>query len=68
MQTKRILKYFKVPKIYVFNKVKSFRGGVHPEEDKNLTENLPLEKITNPNQIILPLSQHIGKPANALVS
>ena len=52
----------------IFNKLNSFRGGVHPEEYKNLTENLPFEQMPNPKQIILPLSQHIGKPAKALVA
>jgi electron transport complex protein RnfC len=52
----------------IFNKLKSFQGGVHPEEYKNLTENLPFEQMPNPKQIILPLSQHIGKPAKALVA
>jgi len=51
-----------------FNKAKSFRGGVHPSEYKNLTENLPFERMPNPKQIILPLSQHIGKPAKVLVA
>jgi electron transport complex protein RnfC len=52
----------------IFNKLNSFQGGVHPEEYKNLTENLPFEQMPNPKQIILPLSQHIGKPAKALVA
>ena len=50
------------------NKIKSFQGGVHPKEYKNLTENLPFERMPNPKKIILPLSQHIGKPAKALVA
>ena len=52
----------------VLNKIKSFRGGVHPNEHKSLTENHPFEQMPNPKQIILPLSQHIGKPARALVA
>ena len=52
----------------IFNKLNSFQGGVHPEEYKNLTENLPFEQMPNPKQIILPLSQNIGKPAKALVT
>jgi electron transport complex protein RnfC len=52
----------------IFNKLNSFQGGVHPEEYKNLTESLPFEQMPNPKQIILPLSQHIGKPAKALVA
>jgi H+/Na+-translocating ferredoxin:NAD+ oxidoreductase subunit C len=52
----------------ILNKVKSFRGGVHPDEHKNLTEDSPLETMRNPKRIILPLSQHIGKQAKALVA
>ena len=51
----------------LFNKFSSFSGGVHPKEFKHLTEDLPIEIMPNPKQIILPLSQHIGKPAKALV-
>jgi len=51
----------------IFNKINTFGGGVHPHEYKNLTEDLSLEVMPNPNQIILPLSQHIGKPAKSLV-
>jgi len=51
----------------IINRIKSFQGGVHPNEHKNLTEDLPLEVMPNPKQIILPLSQHIGKPAKSLV-
>jgi len=52
----------------ILNKIKSFQGGVHPYEHKMLTEDLPLEQMPNPKQIILPLSQHIGKPAKSLVA
>jgi len=52
----------------ISSKIKSFKGGVHPEEYKNLTENSPFEVMPNPKRIILPLSQHIGKEAKALVA
>lgn len=51
----------------IFSNTKSFRGGVHPDEYKLLTEDIPFETLPNPKQISLPLSQHIGKPAKALV-
>ena len=51
----------------ILNKIKSFQGGVHPYEHKNLTEDSPLELMPNPKQIILPLSQHIGREAKSLV-
>ncbi|MFZ1519100.1 MAG: electron transport complex subunit RsxC [Ignavibacteriaceae bacterium] len=46
---------------------KTFHGGVHPNEYKELTENLAFESFPSPEQIILPLSQHLGKEAKALV-
>ena len=51
----------------IITKVKSFQGGIHPNEYKNLTKDLPFERMANPKQIILPLSQHIGKPSKSLV-
>lgn len=46
---------------------KTFKGGVHPAEYKSLTENMPFETMPNPKHIILPLSQHLGKPALPVV-
>lgn len=47
--------------------LKSFRGGVHPDEHKELTENLPFETMDVPEEVYLPISQHIGRPAKPLV-
>ena len=47
--------------------LKTFHGGIHPKEYKNLTEHLAFEKFPLPEQIILPLSQHLGKEAKAQV-
>ncbi len=47
---------------------KTFTGGAHPKEEKELTQHLPFEVMPVTKQIILPLSQHIGKPAKALVA
>ncbi len=49
------------------NHTKTFKGGVHPNEQKELTENLPFEVMPNPKQIIIPLTQHLGKPAKPIV-
>ncbi|MEN8192266.1 MAG: electron transport complex subunit RsxC [Bacteroidota bacterium] len=54
-----------MPKL--FNKLKSFKGGVHPHEYKHLTEHVPFEKLPTPSKIILPLSQHIGAPSTVIV-
>lgn len=45
----------------------TFRGGVHVDEHKN-TENSPIEKMTPPAEVAIPMSQHIGAPAVPLVA
>jgi len=51
----------------LFSKAKTFRGGVHPSEFKELTEKVAFEVMPNPKLVILPLKQHIGKDAKTLV-
>ena len=46
---------------------KTFHGGVHPKEYKELTEHLAFELFPLPEQIVLPLSQHLGREAKAIV-
>jgi len=45
-----------------------FSGGIHPAENKDLSTTRPIEKSSLPEQLILPLQQHIGAPAEACVS
>ncbi len=45
----------------------SFRHGVHPPESKELTAALPTRRMPFPDEIVLPLRQHAGKPARAIV-
>lgn len=42
-------------------------GGVHPPENKLRSLQLPLAQLPLPDIIILPLSQHIGAPARAVI-
>ena len=44
-----------------------FYGGVHPVENKEYTEHLALKKFPEPDTVIIPLSMHIGAPANPVV-
>ena len=44
-----------------------FYGGVHPEENKEYTEHMALRKFPEPDTVIIPLSMHIGAPANPVV-
>jgi electron transport complex protein RnfC len=47
---------------------RTFRHGVHPDARKELTEGQPIERIPVPDQLILPLSQHLGAPSEPVVS
>ena len=40
-----------------------FRHGVHPPELKELTRALPIRRLPFPDEVVLPLRQHAGKPA-----
>lgn len=46
----------------------SFAHGVHPPELKDLTRELPTRRLPFPTEVVLPLSQHAGKPARVIVS
>lgn len=46
---------------------KTFKGGVHPPENKKITENCKFENILVPSVCRIPLQQHIGKPAKPIV-
>jgi Na+-translocating ferredoxin:NAD+ oxidoreductase subunit C len=45
-----------------------FRHGVHPPARKELTAHLPIRRMAFPAEVVLPLRQHAGKPARALVA
>lgn len=40
-----------------------FRHGVHPPERKELTAGVPIRRLPYPDEVVLPLSQHTGRPA-----
>lgn len=44
----------------------TFRGGIHVDEHKN-TAGVRTELLPPPPEVCIPLSQHIGKPAHAIV-
>jgi len=46
----------------------TFRRGVHPDEYKNLTCHLPSRVLPLPEEVFIPLQQHIGAPCEALVA
>lgn len=43
------------------------RGGIHPEYRKELTSEKAIEVLPMPAELFIPLQQHIGAPAEALV-
>ncbi len=48
--------------------LKTFRiGGIHPPESK-LSAGRPIEPLALPTQVVIPLGQHIGAPAQACVA
>jgi electron transport complex protein RnfC len=46
---------------------RSFRHGVHPDEHKEQTAHLRLERMPFVNRYVLPLSQHTGAPSRPVV-
>lgn len=45
----------------------TFMGGVHMEDYKSLSNGAELKILSAPEEVTMVLSQHIGKPAKALV-
>ncbi len=43
------------------------KGGIHPHENKHLSEKSPITIVDPPEILFVPLSQHIGRPAKAVV-
>ncbi len=40
-----------------------FRHGVHPPEEKELTNQLPIRRMPFADELVFPMRQHAGKPA-----
>ena len=45
----------------------SFFGGVHPNDKKSATNKKPIEKLPPPQQVVIPMSLHIGAPCRPVV-
>lgn len=48
-------------------KIWDIHGGVHPDENKHQSNQLPISLAGLPAELIFPLSQHIGAPAKPIV-
>jgi len=46
----------------------TFKHGVHPPALKELTASQPIRRMPFPDEVVLPLRQHAGKPARLLVA
>lgn len=49
-------------------RILSFKGGIHPHDNKSLSANHPIKLLNPGDELIYPLSQHIGAPAKAIVA
>ena len=62
---------FKVINDYVKSirekRLEGWYGGIHPVEGKEPTEAKPLVRFPEPESVIIPLSMHLGAPANPIV-
>lgn len=47
---------------------KTFIGGVHPYEGKELAKDSPIKEVLPQGELVFPLSQHIGAPATPIVA
>ncbi|KMV28387.1 electron transporter RnfC, partial [Photobacterium swingsii] len=45
-----------------------FHGGIHPPENKTISSNAPIQHAGVPQQLVLPLKQHIGAKGDIIVA
>ena len=45
----------------------TFKGGIHPDDGKKLSKDKPIVEAKPGKELVYPLSQHIGAPANPIV-
>ena len=46
----------------------TFTGGIHPYDGKDLSKDKPIKEVLPKGDLVYPLSQHIGAPAQAIVN
>ena len=49
-------------------KLHTFKGGAHPYDGKALSRDAAIEELPAGDELVFPLSQHIGAPATPVVS
>ena len=53
--------------LFNFFRRPSFSHGIHPPYHKEVTASLAIRRLPFPEQLVIPLNQHIGAPAEATV-
>jgi electron transport complex protein RnfC len=48
-------------------RIHTFRGGIHPPENKHRTEGKQIQAMPLPRKLVIPLLQHTGAPCEPLV-
>jgi len=49
-------------------KIWDIHGGIHPPEHKDLSNRIPIQPAPLPKRLVLPLTQHLGAPAEPCVT
>lgn len=49
-------------------KLKTFRGGIHPDGHKDISKGQPVSSYLPDGDLVFPVNQHIGKPAKPIVA
>ena len=49
-------------------KLLTFKGGTHPNDHKETTQNIPIKELAPSKIMVYPMSQHIGAPCNPVVA
>jgi electron transport complex protein RnfC len=52
----------------ILTKLKTFRGGVHPPECKEMTRALPIKRAALPSRVSIPLAQNAGSPPRFILN
>ena len=46
----------------------TFKGGIHPDDGKSLAKDKAIVDVKPKGNLVYPVSQHIGAPANPVVA
>lgn len=46
----------------------TFLGGIHPYDGKDLSKDKPIVRLNPTSEMVFPMAQHIGAPANPVVA